>query len=89
MKRKLAAGITALVLCLTIPFAAMGDVKSRNIQENGKLKETVWEDDNGQPAAGPDGYYSDSSPTSATRRRRTARTISSRSNFSERTENVP
>ena len=58
MKRKLAAGITALVLCLTIPFAAMGDVKSRNIQENGKLKEIAWEDDNGQPAAGPDGYYS-------------------------------
>lgn len=52
------AGIAALVMCLLIPFAAMGEAKARSTEENGKIKETVWEDENGQPAAGPDGYYS-------------------------------
>ena len=49
--------MAALVLMLTVPFAAMGDVTSRNTEENGKIKETEWVDENGQPAAGPDGYY--------------------------------
>lgn len=44
-------------MCLAIPFSAMGDAIPRNTEENGKLKETVWEDENGQPAAGPEGYY--------------------------------
>ena len=54
--KRLLAGTAALVLCLMMPFAAIGDVKARNIEENGKVKETVWEDENGQPAAGPEGY---------------------------------
>ena len=56
-EKRLLAAITALIVCLVIPFAASGDVKSRNIEENGRIKETVWEDENGQPAAGPEGYY--------------------------------
>lgn len=56
-EKRILAGIAALVLCLIIPFAAMGDVKPRNTEENGRIKETVWEDENGQPAAGPEGYY--------------------------------
>ncbi|MCR5566144.1 MAG: hypothetical protein K6F61_04775 [Clostridiales bacterium] len=55
-EKRLLAGITALVMCMVIPFSALGDVKSRNTEENGKITETAWEDDNGQPAAGPDGY---------------------------------
>ena len=57
-EKRILAGITALVLCMMIPFAAMGDVKPRNTEENGKIRETVWEDENGQPAAGPEGYCS-------------------------------
>ena len=56
--KRILFGIMALMMCLAISFSAMGEVKARNIEENGKLKETVWEDENGQPAAGPDGYYS-------------------------------
>ena len=50
------AVITALVLCLAIPFSTLGEVKSRNTEENGRVTQTAWEDENGQPAAGPDGY---------------------------------
>ena len=39
-------------------FAASGEAKEKSIEENGRVKETFWEDENGQPAAGPDGYYS-------------------------------
>ena len=56
-EKKLLARIAALSLCALIPLTALGDVNSRYIQENGRIKETVWEDENGQPAAGPDGYY--------------------------------
>ena len=56
--KKLLAGITAMMLCVMIPFAAMGDVKPRNIEENGRIRETVWEDENGQRATGPEGYAS-------------------------------
>ena len=44
------------MLCLLIPFSAMCEVTARNTEENGKLKETVWEDENGDPAPGPEGY---------------------------------
>lgn len=43
---------------MALPFSALGDVKARNTEENGKLTSTVFEDENGQPAAGPDGYTS-------------------------------
>ena len=55
--KRILAGITALVLCLAISFAAIGEVKEKSTEENGKIKETVWEDENGKPAAGPDGYH--------------------------------
>ena len=57
-ERKILAGFTALILCMIIPLAACGEVKFRNIEEKGKIKETVWTDENGQPAAGPEGYAS-------------------------------
>ncbi len=57
-KNKILAGITAIILCVSIPFAACGEVKSRNIEEKGKIRETVWTDEEGQPAAGPEGYAS-------------------------------
>lgn len=46
------------MLCMVIPFSAMGDVKARNTEENGRITVTAWEDENGRPAAGPDGYAS-------------------------------
>lgn len=54
--KRILAGITALILGILTPFYAMGDIVSRDTEENGKIKETVWEDENGQSAAGPDGY---------------------------------
>ena len=57
-KTRILAGIAALALCAMIPFAAQGEIKSRNIEEKGKIKETVWTDENGEPAAGPEGYAS-------------------------------
>lgn len=57
-EKRLLAGITALVLCMVIPFSALGDVTARNTEENGRITVTVWEDENGQPAAGPEGYAS-------------------------------
>ena len=45
------------MLCMLIPLTATGEVTARNTEENGKITETVWEDENGQPAAGPEGYY--------------------------------
>ena len=56
MKKRLAALITALVLCLLAPLCASAEVKARNIEKNGKITETVWEDEHGNPAAGPEGY---------------------------------
>ena len=55
-EKRLLAAVTALLLCVAIPFSALGDIKARNTEENGKITETAWEDDNGQPAPGPDGY---------------------------------
>ena len=56
IKKRLLAGITLLVFCLTIPLFASGEVKSHDTVENGKVTETVWKDDNGEAAAGPEGY---------------------------------
>ena len=46
------------MMCLAIPFAATGEVQARNTEEKGKIQETVWADENGTPAAGPEGYAS-------------------------------
>ena len=43
---------------MVIPFSALGDVTARNTEESGRITVTVWEDENGQPAAGPQGYAS-------------------------------
>ncbi len=56
-EKRFLAGIAAIVMCLMIPFAASADTAPRSTEENGRIKETVWEDENGQPAAGPEGYY--------------------------------
>ena len=57
-EKRFLAGITALVLCLAISFSALGEIQSRNKEEKGKIKETVWTDEGGNPAAGPEGYAS-------------------------------
>lgn len=57
-EKRILTVITALILCLIIPFMAFGEIHSRNIEEKGKIKETVWTDENGSPAAGPEGYAS-------------------------------
>ena len=56
--KRLLTGIAALVFCLMITLSACGEVKAVSSEENGKIKETVWQDENGQPAAGPEGYAS-------------------------------
>lgn len=55
--RRIAALITAFVICL-MPLLARAEIRARHIEQNGKTVETVWEDENGNPAAGPEGYYS-------------------------------
>ena len=55
-ENKFLAAITALALCIMIPVFALGDVTARSTEENGRIKETVWEDENGQLSAGPEGY---------------------------------
>ena len=48
--KRLLTGIAALVFCLMITRSACGEVKAVSSEENGKIKETVWQDENGQPA---------------------------------------
>ena len=57
-EKRLLAGITAILLCLVIPFSALGEIQSRNIEEKGKIKETVWTNESGEASAGPEGYAS-------------------------------
>ena len=57
-EKRFLAGITAIMLCLMFPFSTHGEVKSRDIEQKGKIKETVWTGENGEPAAGPEGYAS-------------------------------
>ena len=47
-----------LLLCLIFSSMSAAEVKSVNLEENGKIKETAWQDENGQQAAGPEGYAS-------------------------------
>ena len=56
MKRILTM-ITTIILCITAAAAA-AEVHSKDIESNGKVTETVWLDENDQPAAGPEGYAS-------------------------------
>lgn len=55
--KRLAVRIAAIVLCLLIPFSVLGEGSARHVEENGKIIETVWEDGNGNPVNGPEGYY--------------------------------
>ena len=56
MKRILTV-ITTIILCITAAAAA-AEIHSRDIENNGKVTETVWLDDNDQPTTGPEGYAS-------------------------------
>ena len=56
MKKNYLTGITILIICMLAVFPAMGEISARNTEENGKITETVWIDNNGNPAAGPEGY---------------------------------
>ena len=56
MKKRLLAGIAALLLCVLTFVCAGAEVHSENTESNGKVKETVWKDDAGQITAGPEGY---------------------------------
>ena len=56
MKKNYLAGIIALIICMLAIIPATGEITARNTEENGKVTETVWLDDNGNPAAGPEGY---------------------------------
>ena len=38
-EKRLLAGITALVLCIMIPFSALGEATPRNTEENGRITE--------------------------------------------------
>ena len=55
-EKKLLTGIIVLLLCVLIAAAASAELKAVSKEENGKIRETVWLDENGQPAAGPEGY---------------------------------
>jgi hypothetical protein len=56
MKKRFLAGMITLLLCISACIYAVGEVHSENTEANGKIKETVWKDDSGQIAAGPEGY---------------------------------
>ena len=47
--------IAALLLCLAAVTAG-AEVTAKNTEKDGKLKETVWLNEKGKPAPGPDGY---------------------------------
>ena len=55
-KKNYLAGLIAIILCILAAFPAMSEISARNTEENGKITETVWLDDDGNPAPGPDGY---------------------------------
>ena len=57
-RKKILTIIIITAISLILPFVAIGEILSRDIESNGRIKETVWTDDNGQPAAGPEGYVS-------------------------------
>jgi hypothetical protein len=56
MKKNYLAGMIALIICMLAVIPAMAEISARNTEENGKVTETVWLDDNGNPAMGPEGY---------------------------------
>ena len=56
MKKNYLAGIIAFMILLLAAIPAVGEISARNTEENGKITETVWVDDSGNPAAGPEGY---------------------------------
>ena len=45
-------------MSIIIASISVAEVKAVNKEENGKINETSWQDENGQPAAGPEGYVS-------------------------------
>ena len=55
MLRRL-TGIMIAVLCVCAAFACAAEIKAENTENNGKLSQTVWRDENGDLAVGPEGY---------------------------------
>ena len=43
---------------MLISVTAFGELTPVSTEENGRIRETVWMDENDQPAAGPEGYSS-------------------------------
>ena len=56
MRKNYLAGIIALMILILAAVPAMGEISAKNTEANGKITETVWVDDSGNPAAGPEGY---------------------------------
>ena len=55
-RQRITAVLLAAVLCLLAPLGALAEIRAVDKEENGKIKQTEWVDDAGNPAAGPDGY---------------------------------
>ena len=52
MRKNYLAGIIALMILILAAVPAMGEISAKNTEANGKITETVWVDDSGNPAAG-------------------------------------
>ena len=55
---KRTAVLLILAVLIALPAAAPADVTREDTENNGRITQTVWKDESGNPAAGPDGYAS-------------------------------
>lgn len=55
-RQKATAIAAAVLLCLTALTGSLAEVRAVDKEENGRLKQTEWTDDAGNPAPGPEGY---------------------------------
>ena len=56
MRKNYLAGVIVFMMLILAAFPALGEISAKNTETNGKITETVWVDENGNPAAGPEGY---------------------------------
>ena len=56
MRKNYLAGVIVFMILILAAFPALGEISAKNTETNGKITETVWVDDSGNPAAGPEGY---------------------------------
>ena len=54
--RRIITGIVGFLLCAAFAAAAAGEAQPVDTVSNGRVTQTEWLDENGQPAAGPEGY---------------------------------